>query len=149
MLVKVFYSGVWDLLHVGHVRALKAAAEYGDWLAVGVITDEFAASYKNPPTIPLDQRMEMVAELCCVDEVVPHRWWDDNVDFMLKSGFSIRAHGPQHGKQHRLQVEVWQKLQSRGIRYVEIPRTEGISTALIKERIARERFRTHNRRSPR
>ncbi len=135
MLVKVFYSGVWDLLHVGHVRALKAAAECGDWLTVGVVIDDFDSSYKTLPTIPLEQRMEMVAELCFVDEVVPHRWWDDNVDFMLENGFSIRAHGPQHGKQHPLQLEVWQKLQSHGIQYVEIPRTEGISTTIIRERI--------------
>lgn len=68
--VKIGYlSGTFDLFHVGHLRLLKRAKQYCDYLIVGVHPD---ASHKGKETfIPFDERMEIVG--CCqyVDKVVP------------------------------------------------------------------------------
>lgn len=59
-----------DLLHRGHLRALQQAKALGGYLIVGVITDEGIAAYKRRPVISFEERMELVANLKCVDEVM-------------------------------------------------------------------------------
>lgn len=59
-----------DLLHIGHLRALQQAKDLGDYLIVGVITDEGISAYKRRPIIPFEERIELVANFKCVDEVV-------------------------------------------------------------------------------
>ena len=138
-MIKVFYSGTWDLFHHGHLRALEAAAALGDWLTVGVITDDFARSYKDAPAIPYEQRAVIIASLRCVDEVVAHISWTDNSWFMRLGNFDIRVIGPEHGVQHDRQRRVRRTLEAAGLKYVVIPRTPDISTTLIKERIRNEK----------
>jgi rfaE bifunctional protein nucleotidyltransferase chain/domain len=67
----VFANGAFDLLHVGHVRYLQAAAEQGDWLVVGVNSDRSVAAAKGPgrPIVPERERAELVAALEGVDAV--------------------------------------------------------------------------------
>lgn len=67
---RVFTWGVFDLFHVGHVRLLMRAKAHGEWLIVGVCTDEDTAAYKRTPIIPLEQRLEIVSQVKCVDEVI-------------------------------------------------------------------------------
>lgn len=60
--------GSWDLLHIGHVRYLMAAAGYGDILVVGVDSDETVRRYKGEhrPIVPQEERVEMLTYLDCV-----------------------------------------------------------------------------------
>ncbi len=69
--VVVFTNGVFDLLHVGHVRYLTAARKEGDCLVVAVNTDETVRASKGPgrPVHPADERAELVAALKVVDLV--------------------------------------------------------------------------------
>ena len=64
-------NGCFDLLHVGHVRYLTAAAAEADVLVVGINGDASVASLKGPgrPLLPAMARAEMVAALRCVDMV--------------------------------------------------------------------------------
>jgi rfaE bifunctional protein nucleotidyltransferase chain/domain len=68
----VFANGAFDLLHAGHVRYLEAAKAEGDWLVVGVNSDQSVRSSKGPsrPIVPESERAEIVAALACVDAVV-------------------------------------------------------------------------------
>jgi rfaE bifunctional protein nucleotidyltransferase chain/domain len=68
----VFANGAFDLLHAGHVRYLQAARREGDFLVVGVNSDESVRLSKGPsrPVVPEDERAEIVAALSCVDAVV-------------------------------------------------------------------------------
>jgi rfaE bifunctional protein nucleotidyltransferase chain/domain len=63
-------NGCFDLLHVGHVRYLQAAAEEADRLIVAV-NDDAMAGTKGPgrPILPADDRAELVASLRGVDAV--------------------------------------------------------------------------------
>jgi rfaE bifunctional protein nucleotidyltransferase chain/domain len=67
-----FANGCFDLLHVGHVRYLQAAAWEGARLVVAVNDDSSAAALKGPgrPIMPAADRAELVAGLRGVDFVV-------------------------------------------------------------------------------
>jgi len=67
----VFTNGVFDLLHVGHVRYLEQARELGDALMVAVNGDASVRALKGPerPINPEGDRAEVLAALECVDFV--------------------------------------------------------------------------------
>jgi D-glycero-beta-D-manno-heptose 1-phosphate adenylyltransferase len=67
----VLTNGVFDLLHVGHLRSLRRARAEGDLLVVGVNSDASAAALKpGRPVVPAVERAELVAALEPVDYVV-------------------------------------------------------------------------------
>jgi len=73
----VYTVGTFDLLHVGHLALLEYCKTLGDTVAVGVASDEVVMLYKpNIPVIPLDQRIEMLKALSCVDIVMPYHELD-------------------------------------------------------------------------
>jgi rfaE bifunctional protein nucleotidyltransferase chain/domain len=67
-----FANGCFDLLHVGHVRYLQAAAEEGDRLVVAINDDESVRLLKGPgrPILPAADRAALVAAVRGVDYVV-------------------------------------------------------------------------------
>lgn len=70
--IVVFANGAFDLLHVGHLRYLEAARAQGDFLIVGVNSDDSVRQSKGPsrPILPEAERAELVASLRCVEAVV-------------------------------------------------------------------------------
>ncbi len=70
MAVVVYAYQVADLFHKGHGKALEQAKALGDYLIVGVLTDEAVEAYKRTPIIPFEQRVYMVRHFDCVDMVV-------------------------------------------------------------------------------
>ena len=129
----MYSPGVFDLLHVGHVRFLKAAKTYGTELIVGIPTDEVVEQDKGkPPVFPLSHRMEMLKALKCVDHVEPYyrleffthlTYFEPDIVVVGEWGFEQR---------HRDLVE-WTIME--GKQFVQLPRTEGISTTEIRKRI--------------
>ncbi len=67
-----FANGHFDLLHVGHLRYLRAAREQGDLLVVAINDDDSVARLKGPgrPIVPAAERAELLAALAPVDFVV-------------------------------------------------------------------------------
>ncbi|MCC7124460.1 MAG: adenylyltransferase/cytidyltransferase family protein [Acidobacteria bacterium] len=67
-----FANGAFDLLHVGHIRYLEAAAREADALIVAVNDDESVRASKGPhrPVMPAADRAELIAALRAVDFVV-------------------------------------------------------------------------------
>jgi len=65
-------NGVFDLLHVGHVRYLQGAKALADVLVVAVNSDASTRRNKGPgrPVIPEAERVELLAALACTDFVV-------------------------------------------------------------------------------
>ncbi len=69
----VYTVGTFDLLHVGHLALLNHCKILGDVVAVGIASDEVVNLYKpHVPVIPLNQRIEMLEALQCVDIVRPY-----------------------------------------------------------------------------
>jgi D-glycero-beta-D-manno-heptose 1-phosphate adenylyltransferase len=67
-----FANGCFDLLHVGHVRYLEAAAQEADVLVVALNDDQSVRALKGDgrPILAAEHRAELVAALRCVDFVV-------------------------------------------------------------------------------
>ena len=65
-------NGLFDLLHVGHIRYLEAASREADRLVVAINDDASARQLKgeNRPILAAEHRAELVAALRCVDYVV-------------------------------------------------------------------------------
>jgi rfaE bifunctional protein nucleotidyltransferase chain/domain len=65
-------NGCFDLLHVGHVRYLKAAKQLGGRLIVAVNADDSVRTLKGEgrPVMPAEERAEILAALADVDAVV-------------------------------------------------------------------------------
>ena len=68
----VFTNGVFDLLHIGHLRYLEEARRLGDALLVGVNSDRSVRLLKGSgrPITAEGERAEVLAALTCVDGVV-------------------------------------------------------------------------------
>ncbi len=81
----VFSNGVFDLVHVGHVRSLQDARSRGDRLIVALNSDASTRAYKGPglPIVPERERAEVIAALACVDAVLIFS--DATVDRLLRA----------------------------------------------------------------
>ena len=69
-MVRVMASGVFDLLHSGHLHFLEEARKLGDELVVVVATDKTVRERKHEPITGQDMRLKMVAALRPVDLAV-------------------------------------------------------------------------------
>lgn len=68
----IFTNGVFDLLHLGHVKFLQACKAIGGKLVVGINSDTSVKRIKGEhrPIIPEMERKHMLLALDCVDEVI-------------------------------------------------------------------------------
>ena len=123
---KIVYTyGVWDLLHVNHVALLREAAELGDMLIVGVMTDEAAAEFKRWPIIPFEERVKMVLALDCVD-MVQRQNSRNPVDVLRTQRIDVLAHGDDWDE---IPGAIW--VESHGGEVVKLPYHKGQSTSKI------------------
>jgi len=130
----VYTVGTFDLLHVGHLALLKYCASLGNTVAVGVASDEVVKLYKpNIPAIPLEQRIQMLQALRCVDIVLPYHKLD-YIAVCREVKADIFVIGEDWGKKaHNLGVENY--LKSHGKKVVQIQYNPQNSSTQIKARI--------------
>lgn len=69
---KIGYTqGTFDMFHIGHLNLLRQAKERCEKLIVGINSDTLVQQYKNKtPVVNENDRMEIVKELRCVDDVI-------------------------------------------------------------------------------
>jgi len=128
----VYTVGTFDLLHVGHLALLEYCKTLGDVVAVGIAFDKVVNSYKpNTPVIPLDQRLEMLKALRCVDIVQPYHELE-YVSGCKAVDADIFVVGEDWGKKrHNIEVEAY--LKSQGKQIIQVlynPRTSSIRIKL-------------------
>jgi len=70
----VHCHGVFDLLHIGHIRHLEQAKTLGDVLVVTVTPDRYVNKGPHRPVFKEDLRVEAIAALSCVDYVAINKW---------------------------------------------------------------------------
>lgn len=69
-MVRVMASGVFDIIHTGHLQYLEEARTYGDELVVVVACDETVMRNKHEPIMPAEERRKLVEALKPVDSAV-------------------------------------------------------------------------------
>ncbi len=79
----VHCHGVFDLIHLGHLRHFNKAKEYGDILIVTITSDDFVKKGPNQPVFNSSQRLETLSNLQCIDYVASNDDYDA-VDLIKK-----------------------------------------------------------------
>ena len=121
---RVLTYGTFDLFHVGHIRLLERARALGDYMVVGVSTDDFNLSKGKRSVFSYEERARIVAALRYVDEVIPEKNWDQKQQDIINFKIDVFVMGSDwEGKFDAL---------SKYCSVVYIPRTEGVSTTYIK-----------------
>ncbi len=137
----VFTNGCFDLLHIGHLRYLEKAKTLGDILVVGVNSDSSVQRLKGPkrPILPLEERMEILSGLECVDYVTS---FDESTPLELITLLKphVLVKGGDWSKETIVGKEVVEGL---GGEVVVLPFVEGNSTSNLIETIL-ERYAKRN-----
>src|SRR6058998_4306380 len=66
--------GVFDLLHIGHIRHFEQARKLGDLLVVTVTPDRYVNKGAGRPAFPQSLRAEFLAALATIDYVAINKW---------------------------------------------------------------------------
>lgn len=127
---RVLTYGTYDLLHYGHIRLLKRAAELGDYLIVALSTDEFNAGKGKSSFYPYERRREMLEAVRYVDLVIPEETWDQKASDVERYKVDVVVMGGDWEGDPRFEA-------LRGLcDVVYLDRTEGISTTDVKARLS-------------
>ena len=124
---RVITYGTFDLFHIGHLNLLKRAKALGDYLIVAVSSDEFNLQKGKVCKIKDTDRMQIVEAIKYVDQVIPETSWDQKIEDVKKYDVDVFVMGDDwKGKFDFLKdyCEV-----------VYLPRTEGISSTQLKEKL--------------
>ena len=127
-----YTAGCYDMFHIGHLNLLRRAKNNCDYLIVGVNSDDAAFSYKHKyPVIPLEERMDILRELKCVDEVVRV----DNVDKFFAYGkyqYDVIFVGNDH-KNEKKWKDLEKKLSRHKSRVCYFPYTQHTSSTKLRK----------------
>ncbi len=119
-------DGCYDMVHFGHANSLRQAKAMGEYLIVGVHSDEEVAKHKGPPVFNQQERYKMVRAIKWVDEVVEDAPYVTTVKTLDDYDVAYCVHGNDitmtaEGK------DTYEEVKGAG-RYRECERTQGVST---------------------
>lgn len=132
-MVKVITYGTFDVLHKGHIRLLQRAKVLGDYLIVGVTSDDYdrtRGKINNKQT--LLERIEAVKALNIADEVIIEEYDGQKIDDIRKYGVDIFTVGSD-----------WEgtfDYLNDFCRVVYLPRTVGVSSTEIRSETRKLKF---------
>ena len=125
---RVVTFGTFDLFHIGHLNILERAKTLGDYLIVGISSDQLNHNKKNKlPVYNQDHRLRIISALRIVDEVFIEESLEQKAEYIKKYKADILVMGDDwKGKfdQHKILCDVF---------YLD--RTPSISTTEIIEAI--------------
>lgn len=130
----VMTSGVFDILNAGHLNVLFEAKKLSDILICGIQDDDSVFKSKGSlPILTISERIAQINALNIVDEIVVYsdtdqrKIWDK-----LKPNIIVQGDDYLYSAERSKSIEY---LKKRGIRLILLPRTEGISSTMIKKRV--------------
>jgi D-glycero-beta-D-manno-heptose 1-phosphate adenylyltransferase len=131
----VFTNGVFDLLHVGHLRYLQRARDLGDALLIGLNSDRSVRQIKGPerPITTESERAEVLEALACVDAVVI---FDEETprDLIAAIQPDVLVKGADWAEDAIVGRDI---VEARGGRVVRVALEQGHSTSAIIAKIRR------------
>ena len=126
---KIITYGTYDLLHYGHIRLLKRAKALGDYLIVGLSTDEFNELKGKKSYHSYEVRKEMLEAIKYVDLVIPEENWEQKVDDIKEYKADMLVMGNDWAGSDKFEYL------KEYCDVVFLDRTDGISTTIIKEEL--------------
>lgn len=121
---RVITYGTFDMLHTGHINILERAKALGDYLIVGVSSDEFNELKGKKSYYTFEQRKQILEAVRYVDLVIKEDNWEQKLKDVKEHDVDIFVMGDDwEGKFDFLK---------ENCEVVYLPRTEGISTTQIK-----------------
>lgn len=135
---RVLTFGVFDYLHLGHLRLFKQCKEYGNYLIVAVQDGSYIKRFKPGEKIfyTTDERVEMLKALRIVDYVIVYEVVGiealEKIDQLI--GFDILALGEDHIGERFDKMSKW--CNEHGKSVVRLKRTHGVSSTEIKQKIS-------------
>jgi len=133
--MRVFTTGVFDILHRGHLNILTQAAALGD-LTVGIMTDQGVEDTKGSrPILSLEERDAQIRSLPFVADVIHYTDVDQRANYAaLRPDIVVQGDDWLFSADRTTAIN---HLRENSIRLVLLPRTQGISTTEIRRRVAR------------
>lgn len=127
---KILTFGVYDYLHLGHLRLFKQCKKYAEFLIVAVQDGDYILKYKPDAKVlySTEERVEMLEALRIVDKVVVYETVDIKV--LEKIDFDILALGEDHVGERFDKVTKW--CEDHNKKVVRLKRTPGICSSDIK-----------------
>lgn len=129
---RVYVDMVGDLFHAGHVALLREARRHGDWLVVGVLSDDTAASYKRRPIMTLAERVAVIESCRYVDEVIADAPFRVTRAFLDEHAITTVVHGDDLSREGA--ESIYGPAVAAGS-LVYVRRNGGISTTQIIQRV--------------
>ena len=126
---RVITYGTFDLLHYGHINLLRRAKEYGDYLIVGLSTDDFNREKGKESYFTYDERKSLIESCRYVDLVIPENNWEQKKDDVKKYFVDTVVMGSDWAGSDRFDYL------KEYCEVVYLPRTEGVSTTKIKQEL--------------
>ncbi len=132
-MTRILTFGVYDYLHLGHLRLFKQCKQYGDYLIVAVQDGEYIRKFKPDARVLYStaERVEMLKALKIVDKVVVYK--NIGIEELEKIDFDILALGEDHKGGRFDEAEKW--CIEHGKKVVRLKRTPGICSSDIKKSI--------------
>ncbi|RWS27199.1 Ethanolamine-phosphate cytidylyltransferase-like protein [Leptotrombidium deliense] len=123
---RVWCDGCYDMVHFGHANQLRQAKAMGDYLIVGVHTDEEITRHKGPPVFNEQERYKMVRAIKWVDEVVEGAPYITTVETLDAHNCDFCVHGDDITLDES-GLDCYRFVKECG-RYRECQRTAGVSS---------------------
>ena len=95
---RVYVDIVGDLFHAGHIGFFKKAKELGDYLIVGVHSDEDVAKYKRTPILTMHERAEVIEACKYVDEIILYAPVGVTKELIVDNKIDLVLHGDDFNK---------------------------------------------------
>ncbi|KAI4346514.1 hypothetical protein L6164_007404 [Bauhinia variegata] len=132
----VYIDGAFDLFHAGHVEILKKARELGDFLLVGIHSDETVSEHRGShyPIMHLHERSLSVLACRYVDEVIIGAPWEITKDMVTTFNISVVVHGTVAEKTVNSESDPYAVPKSMGI-FHSLQSPKDITTTSVAQRI--------------
>ena len=134
-MAKIYTCFSTDIIHEGHLHIIEEAKKYGD-VYIGVLSDEATIKYNKFPTIPLDQRVEMIRQIPGVKEVlVQDDVMYDKIVAELKPDYIIHGDNWKTEPLSALRDNAEKLLSAYGGKVIDVPYTYNENVRRIDKRV--------------
>tara|TARA_A100001015_G_scaffold72199_2_gene80115 strand:+ start:341 stop:796 length:456 start_codon:yes stop_codon:yes gene_type:complete len=129
----VYIDGIWDLFHFGHVNFIRRCKEEGDFLIVGVTSDEDCEKIKRKPILTMNERVKVLESCKYIDKIIaPCLCTGISQEFITKNKIDLVIHADDYSPE---MLEKYYSVPIKMGKFKSISYTTSISTTDIINRL--------------